>query len=267
MTSIDSLITNIDNITSSIKNRYVSHDDLDILINKLDTLLKVSMHSKNLFITEKHYGLDVIFPAIEHLKLFLDVEDLGAIALVSKTLYDLMVINFTKLRTDIYILKHYIKMYKYDVNINFVVYGQKILVPIPVNIVALQKLRLIIGFEAYFKTYNYILLKCDFASLKNARMQFLNDDMFMEYINIVLVDFINLNWCIDCETIVTSWCEHRTCERKYENNSYELQPSKYIKYLQPELQYYATKQIEENYDFDRICKNCRYRHTIYKRKL
>ncbi len=266
MTSIDSLITNIDNITSSIKNRYVSHHDLDILINKLDTLLKVSLQSKNLFAIEKHYGLDVIFPAIEHLKLFLDVEDLGAIALVSKTLYDLIVMNFTKLRTDIYILKYYIKNNKYDVNINFIVKGQQLLVPIPANIIALQKLRLIIGFEEYFKTYNYILLKSDLVSLKNTRLQFLNDDMFMEYVNVVLEDFNNLNWCIDCEIIVTNCCEHWMCGRKYRNNYYKCQPPKYIKYLQPELQYYATKQLKENYEIVRICKNCSYNHTIYKKK-
>ncbi len=268
MTSINTLIAYIDNIYTSIKNRYVSHDDLDILINKLDTLLKISLKSKNLFLTELHYGLDTLFPAIEHLKLFLDVEDLGAIALVSKTIYNLMVINFTKLQTEIYILKYYIKNCKYDVNINFVVKGQKLLVPIPANIIALKKLRLTIGFEEYFKTYNHILLRADFVYLNNIqnRVQFINDDMFTEYINVVLGDFNNSNWCIDCETIVTNWCGHRRCERKYEDNYYQPQVPKYIKYLQPEMQFYATKQLEENYEFDRICKNCYYNHTIYRKK-
>jgi hypothetical protein len=264
---MNTLITNIDNITLSIKNRYVSHDELDMLINKLDTLLNISIQSKKLLSTGPHYGLDVIFPAMEHLKLFLYMEDLGSIALVSKTLYDLMVINFTQLQIDICILKYYIKMCKYDVNINFVVFGQELSVPIPVNIIALQKLRLLIGFDEYFKNYNYILLKSDFVSLKKVKVRFLNDDMFMEYTNMVLNDFVNLNWCIHCETIVTNWCEHRQCEYKYQKNDDKCQPGKYIKYLQPELQYYAVKQLKENYKPILICTNCCYKHYIYEKKM
>ncbi len=252
MTSIDKLIKYIDNISPYIKNKYATPDDLDILINKLDTLLNISKCSKNLLSIEQHYGLDVIFPAIEHLQLFLNVEDLGALALVSKTLYDLMVINFTQFKIDIYILKYYIKTCKYDVNINFVVYGQELSVPIPANIIALQKLRLIIGFEEYYKTYRYILLKSDHIILNNPNPEY-------------LTDIKELDWCIDCQTIILKWCDHRVCFSKH-NNKYYYKSYKFVGYLYPEMQHYASKQITDNYKRTVICTDCNYKHYLYEKK-
>ncbi len=252
MTSIDKLIEYIDKISPYIKNKYATPDDLDILINKLDTLLNISIQSKKLLVIEQHYGLDVIFPAIEHLKLFLDDEDLGALALVSKTLYDLMVINFTQFKIDICILKHYIKSCKYDVNIKFVVFGQHLFVPIPANIIALQKLRLIIGFDEYFKTYNYILLKTDFVTLNNPNPEW-------------LIDIKDLVWCIDCQTIILKWCDHHKC---YKNHKCGIKHKsfKFIGYLYPEMQYYASKQIADNYKPTVICADCDYKHYLYEKK-
>jgi hypothetical protein len=148
--SISNIITSLKTITPTIKNKYVSHHDLKMLIGELNELLVIAQTSQDEMIGEPHVGLDVIFPAIGNLKLYLNSWDLGAIALTSKTLYDLMVLNFTELVTSINILKHYIlgNHYYHIVNIKF---NDELFVPIPVNIIMHRQLRNIIGCEEYFK--------------------------------------------------------------------------------------------------------------------
>ena len=148
--SIQHIISSLKKLTPTIKNKYVSHDNLAMLIGELNELLVIAQTSQDEMLIGPHVGLDIIFPAIGHLKLYLDDWDLGAIALTSKTLYNLMVLNFTELVTTINILKHYIlgNYYSHIVNIK---YNDELFVPIPVNIIMHRQLRNIVGCEEYFE--------------------------------------------------------------------------------------------------------------------
>lgn len=148
--SIQHIILSLKNITPTIKNKYVSHDNLAMLIGELNELLVIAQTSQDEMLIGHHVGLDIIFPAIGHLKLYLDSWDWGAIALTSKTLYNLMVLNFTELVTTINILKHYIlgNYYSHIVNIKF---NDELFVPIPVNIIMHRQLGNIVGCKEYFE--------------------------------------------------------------------------------------------------------------------
>lgn len=172
--------------------------------------------------------LEIIFPAISHLKLFLTDAAMGTIALLSKTFYNGMVSNYGQLNVDIFITKHYID-YWYDHIIfkEFVVpmrhdmgfceeqddeemisrmpqeyimamqnieslvgyhphnmYMRKeavitplkqitiisekktIIVPFNVKLIALRKLRKLLGPELYFAEHKIIFFRSDFSYLK-----------------------------------------------------------------------------------------------------
>ncbi len=108
-------------IQQPIKNKYVALDDLTTYIEKTENLLKLAIELRNFLLTNTQPSLDVIFPAMDHLKLFIPDIDKGAIALVSKTLHKLMVLHFGESNVDIFIAKHYIDndAYDYFVDVNF----------------------------------------------------------------------------------------------------------------------------------------------------
>jgi len=245
MTSIDTLTNYIDTITPTIKNKYVAYNDLNLLIEKMGSLLKVTIDSKNSILSEPHYGLDIIFPAIHYLKLFLDEEDLGSIALVSKKLYNLMVSNFTQLKVDICILHHYIKnsVYDYDVNINFVVEGQNLLVPINISDIANKKLRILIGYEGYWQLY------------KDVRSSYFRDDYIELYHETKEIRYYDTIVCIFCKKLNLYRDEHTHCAFEYyENTSNKYPDFENIKNIQffdhgyinifPELEYYAIQKLK-----------------------
>jgi hypothetical protein len=97
----------LDEIHLPIKHKYVGIEDLKNFIEKTEILLKLDIESMDYLLTNKLPSLDIIFPAIEHLNLFLSDADIGAIALVSTNLHNLMVSNFGKLKIDICVAKHY----------------------------------------------------------------------------------------------------------------------------------------------------------------
>jgi hypothetical protein len=246
MTTITSIIKDIDTISPNIKNKYVSLDELQLLQDKMETFLEIITTSKNSILRDKHYGLDVIFPAMDHLKLFLDVEDLGAIALVSKTLYDLMVKQFTHFNIDVYILNHYIsnKIYDYDVNINFIVQGQPISVPINIDLISHRKLRMLIGHK------KYILLKGGYKALSK-------DDFIYVFNKNKEIRTYNTVICIFCEKLNLYHDEHTHCALEYHNNS----PIKYTNFenittfgryliktnpICPELEFIALQNLKKN---------------------
>ncbi len=185
----------LDDIHQPIKNKYVGIDELTTFIEKTEILLKLAIESKNFLLTNILPSLDVIFPAIDHLKLFLSDADMGAIALVSKNLYNLMISNYGKLNVDIYIAKHYIDndAYDYSVDVNYHTmvpkdinhnnhirqYGElpknefhhirntfiKGKIPLKVKTIALKRLRKLIGAELYFSEHKIIFFKDDIMYL------------------------------------------------------------------------------------------------------
>ncbi len=240
MKSVSLLTRDIINIHPIIKNKYVSYDELDELIVNLDSLLKLSIQSKHSMLTEPNYGLDVIFPAINHLQLFLDEEDLGTIALISKTLYNLMVLNFTSIRTEIYIIKHYIKHYKYNVNIDFNINEKILSVPIPVNIVKLKQLRNLIGCEEYFKKHIFIFSKLDLLYIVFNKNEPINKSYCV---------------CVFCEKFILDHDKHERCKMDFYDNSLIKYPNDIIShgayiptykidYIRPDLEHLIrqTKQ-------------------------
>ncbi len=251
MSIITSAIQTIKNIGPIIKNKYISYEDLDTMINELDLLLKISIQSKYSMLTEPNYGLDVIFPAINHLTLFLDAEDLGSIALVSKTLHNLMVINFGQKQTNIFIAEHYIsnKKYNYKVNIDFIVDEQKLSIPINVKTIFHKKLRILIGHEKYFELYDKIFFKDDIIYLINK-----NEGVTTYY------TFV----CLFCENPNYDENEHKSCLMNYyeqssfnypdfENHlnkfhrSYDCSSYNYYKnYICPEKEYLIMERLKNN---------------------
>ncbi len=287
---ITKTIQAIKNIGPIIKNKYISHEDLDTIINELDLLLKISIQSKHSMLTEPNYGLDVIFPAINHLQMFLNECDLGSIALVSKTLYNLMIINFTQKQTNVFIAKHYIinENYDYKINVDFIVDEQKLSIPINVKTIFHKKLRLLIGYEKYFETYEKVFFKDDIIYLMNK-----NKGVTIYY------TFV----CLFCEKPNCDADEHKSCIINYYNQNSFNYPDfenhlkqfyrankfnyydEYKNYICPEKEYLTlgklknnipTKMIETcNKKFDGIgyiphenknCGRCKYpymMHTSY----
>lgn len=163
-----------------------------------------------------------IFPAIDHLKQYLMEIDIGAIALSSKTLYNLILLNFKQFQTDISIIKHYIHNPHYykSINIDFIVHEQKLSVPIPKFIIALKKLRILIGQEEFFKSYNYIFFKKDLIYNKK---------------HFIIQDFCV---CPFCEKFIESG-KHADCwgvDREIELNTRRENMKNYVC---PELEYYV----------------------------
>ncbi len=283
MTSITKIINDIDTIRNPVKNGYVACDDLDILIINLDSLLKSAVNAKNRMILSPHYSLDVLFPAIEHLRLFLNSEDLGAIALVSKTLYNLMVLNFTQLQTEIFILEHYVANYVYFksyANIDFIVNNQKITIPLNIRMIKFKQIRMLIGFEKYQQLYG-----------RNPH-RFFKDDFIISMIQNDEIGYYQTILCIFCEKPNLCYEDHKNCAIDYQKispikcqNFENIKSGKHytlsINYLHPELEYLAIQHLKENmpnamkitckgkyYDgYNQTCFKCsmfKHVHTLYK---
>lgn len=272
--SIQHIITSLKKVTPTIKNKYVSYDDLKMLIGELNELLVIAQTSQDEMIVEPYIGLDVIFPAIEHLKLYLNSWDLGAIALTSKTLYNLMVLNFTELVTSINILKHYIlgNHYRHIVNIKF---NDELFVPIPVNIIMHRQLRNIVGCEEYFK----ITIPKGHGHCTG--YAFYLDDILHCY-------KINNNITIDLMNLVCVFCKkfkydnnHANCANDYYGEEITipdrvhngiLKPMCYtyrgsnklkIKYMFPELEYIEKNKKHKMLDEMRGTCNGKFNKDIY----
>ncbi len=184
----------LDDIQQPIKNKYVTIDDLATYIEKTEKILKLAKESMDFLLTNTQPSLDVIFPAMDHLKLFLSDVDRGAIALVSKNLYNLMISHFGESNVDIFIAKHYIDNdaydYSVDVNYNTMVprdinknnYIQKYgglshslhcvvdvyikgKFPLKVKTIARKRLRKLIGQELYFSEHKIVFSKEDIMYL------------------------------------------------------------------------------------------------------
>ncbi len=244
---ITAIIKEINTITPIIKNKYISYDDLNNLISNMELFLKMAITSKNSMLSDLHVGLDVIFPAIDHLKLFLGKPDLGAIALVSKTLYDLMIKQFTQVKTDIFILQHYItnKNYDHDVNVNFVVNGQQVLVPINASAIAHKKLRILIGHTKYLKLY------------KKVGYSFFKDDFIYNFYKGNKIKIYDSILCIFCQKLNFYHSEHLYCAFEYHNNAEKKYPefekiTTFVGYnmplnnICPELEYLAIENLKIN---------------------
>ncbi len=284
MTTITSIIKNIDKITPIIKNKYVSYDELQLLVNKTELFLKVAKNSMNSMLCDTHYGLDLLFPAMDHLKLFLKESDLGVIALISKTLYNLMVKHFTQCKIDISILQHYISndSYKYNVDIDFVVQERKFSVPINIKSITHKKLQNLIGRDEYLKLYgklHYRFSKDDYINMFSKKNQ---------------IGLYNNVLCFFCEKPNLYHKEHSHCAFEYHSNAKIKYPdfekiTEIIQYMPvennicPELEYLAIENLKINmptkmkftckgvYSDDRnnLCSKCgikKHIHDIYVEK-
>lgn len=241
--SIPNILLSLKSITPTIKNKYVAYDDLKMLIGELNDLLVVAQVSHDEMLVGPHVGLDKIFPAIDHLKLYLNEKDLGAIALTSKPLYDLMVLNFTELVTRINILKHYIYCRNtYNVNIKFNVDNNELLVPIPINIIMHKQLKNILGCDEYYKTINW--LSSGYVFSKKDLLHFNNN-----YKN-VSIDLMNLI-CVFCKKFKHD-NDHNNCAINYYGDELKIYTNDtltsmnlnfrghillWTKYMYPELEY------------------------------
>lgn len=194
-----------------------------------------------------HVGLDVIFPAMDHLKLFLGEPDLGAIALVSKTLHNLMIKQFTQVKTDVFILQHYItnKNYDYDVNVNFVVNGEQISVPMDVTTIAHKKLRILIGQKKHNKLY------------KKDLHDFSKDNLIRTFYKKKRIEIYDTIICVFCEKPNFYHEEHKYCAYEYHNTAKKKYPdfekiTKYVDYnvivnfIRPDLEYIALRNLKAN---------------------
>ncbi len=252
MSTLTSIVKGINEITPTIKNKYVSYDDLNELICNMESFLKIAIASKNSMLSDLHYGLDILFPAMDHLKLFLEETDLGAIALVSKTLYNLMIKQFTQVKTEVFILHHYISHpnYDYDVNVNFIVDGQQISVPIGVTSVAQKRLRILIGHTNHNKFCNK---KC-----KKGLNDFSKNDLIKSFNKKKRIELYDTILCVFCEKPNFYYEEHSYCAYEYNNNtSNEKYPdfrkitkiSKYnviFNFINPGLEHVALQNLKTN---------------------
>ncbi len=245
MTTITSIISNIDKITPIIKNKYISYDELQLLQDNIEPFLQMIINSKNSIASNLHVGLDILFPAMDHLKLFLEESDLGSIALVSKTLYNLMIKHFTQFKIDVSILHHYMSNdnYKYNVDVNFFVQGQKLLVPINAQVIAHKKARTLFGYKKYLENGGYY--KC------------FKDDFIHDFNKEGEIRNYNTIVCIFCEKPNLYHDEHTHCAFEYYNNDWIKYPNfdkitniaRYkIKYncICPELEYLTLQNLKIN---------------------
>ena len=199
---------------------YMSIDDGHTLIKNL-TLR--SVNDTNFY----HLGLDIIFPAIDHLKLYLSDADMGSIAMVSKKLYQLITSHYTAFQVELFITEYNIlhaDSYA-KINIEFYINGQKILVPIPSKTIPIRKLRILLGPELFFKReYDYIfftediiykLKKYDFCydiyintlvCVFCRKVKDINDDH-----ELCLDTFIQTHICTSCKTIKCGDHDHSGC--------------------------------------------------------
>ncbi len=247
MATIISIMEDIDTITPIIKNKYVSYDELQLLVNKIESFLEMGKKSMNSMMSDTHYGLDILFPAMDHLKLFLEESDLGAISLVSKTLSNLMVNYFTQFKIDFYILQHYISNnnYKYNVDINFIVQEKKFSISKNIKTIMHKKLYSLIGRDEYIKLHGkslYRFSKDDFIYL------YYKGNEIRDYNNII---------CIFCEKLNFYHREHSHCAFEYHNNAIIKYPnfekitdiSSYFaceNNVCPELEYLAIENLKKN---------------------
>lgn len=164
----------LQNITTAIKNKYVCIDDLILFTNEINNISQIAHTAINEILNNPLYSLDCIMPVIRHLDIFLNVYDIGSLALVSKQLYTLLIQEYTKDKIELYILLHYLKNPHYDhvVNINFdvkekmvsdtlTIENQNIMIPIHIDVITLKKLRLHLGPKKYYENFNAIFFKND----------------------------------------------------------------------------------------------------------
>ena len=285
------LLQSMKDIYPIIQNKYISVEELKNIITEMNLLLYVSIKSFDYMSNTTSLGLDVLFPVLEHLVLFISQADIGALALVSKTLYDQLSLTCTSQKIEICILYHYIHndIYNKEVNIKFITKGlphcsdddeslsrsaedfsnseellnsdgtfsydnpeiipreeQAIYVPLNLQLIALKKLRMLIGCENYFKQYyKTIFFKLDVIYVELLTGENLNHD------NLV---------CIFCERsrgIMNKY--HGPCKNEYKENNKErlkmfrkrkiqnpfLPRDKYTYVICPELEYIATKEREQ----------------------
>lgn len=226
----------ISNSLDKLSTNYIALHDLDGLINRLTSLLTSTIESRDRVLNGFCPCLSFIFPAFDNLRLFISDSDMGAIALVSKSLYQLIIAKYTDYQTQIYILKHYIDSYNYDVDIDFVVDNQKISVPISIRDISKRKLRILIGPESYFKIYKTIFFKND-VLYELGRIKAFHQ-------NITTNSLV----CIFCKNNKTIENDHKSCMIDNQiciNNSGYILLVKCDK-IYPELEYIAKNNNKNN---------------------
>ncbi len=209
---IDDFIQMATDIHSVIKNGYVSDENLTMLISNLEPLLESVIQSKK--IIQNNVGLDMIFPAMDHLKIFCDGPDLGSMALVSKSFYDLMVQKYGQTQTELYVLEHYFNHDEYHgkvSNINLSFGNEMATLPIDLNIINQKKLRKLIGPKEYFENNDYLFFKSDIMYLA---------DMFNQGICVELC--IPDRICIFCGEIKSMNNTHVNCYKFYVKHNMKL---------------------------------------------
>lgn len=202
-------------ITPTIKNKYVYVNDLQLFAQNLEHILNIATTSINK-INENKINLHNLCPVFDNIKKFLNNNDIGSISLVSKQFYNSMVNKYTQFKIDLYIIGHYLcnPIYDYDVNIKFKFNNSKNIpinkinstTPINIKYVKLRQLRLKIGEELYFKKYNVV---------------FFNEDLKYIAINYGMINFTNTLYCVFCKDNKFEICDdqiklydHDCCKNK-----------------------------------------------------
>jgi hypothetical protein len=234
-------------------------------------------------------NLQDIYPVLQHLKLFLKDEDMGAMALVSTSL------NYSvgQVFKDycLYILMHILihSEYLYDNKINLKVNDENFIVCIPRKIIAHKQLRLLMGREEYFKKYTHIFFK--------------DDLVYLSYNNGTLIGSYS-SVCVFCEKPNLDQYQHEKCmmdyyktqspikydgfeEREYKDDCRNWIANEYTiltNYICPELEQHTIKYLDKNifvkmdetcrgnpsscygYERNTNCAKCGYRYQIHKHK-
>lgn len=257
--NIQQIVSYIQDLHLPIKNKYISIADLNLFIDELEPILKSAINSRDTILNGFHPSLDIIFPAMSHLKLFLTDWEMGSLLLVSKKIYQSMVTECGQLQVDICIIEYYLKdIAKSTINIDFNVQDKIIAVPISSSIIAKRKLRIAIGPKLFFEKYNHIFFSADIEYLINKEKS----------ANIVFSTLV----CIFCGKTKNINDDHRLCLGTHIKNittdilptiphySFEKEHIKKDNFVYPQLELIANEYRKKNMP-ERMLTTCKGRFS------
>jgi hypothetical protein len=184
-----------------VKLGYLPLNSLSILIDQMFIILPLAMEKKSEIKNKLYPTLCTIAPALDELRIHLDDATLGAITLISKSHYAMIWSKFGQFELECFLSRHYIRHPSYSKK-STEVQTKHGATNVPLNIIAMRKLRRLIGPEAYFKECNELFFQEDL-------------EYVYQFSNVVLR--IPRTVCVFCEEIETSQNKHDLCHYSYAN--------------------------------------------------
>lgn len=158
----------LDKLNKMIDCGYIPISDIELILSKTALLLSTINKKCKEINNEIYPSLCEIGWALDHLGIYIDESVFGAIALVSKSHYDMFTLKYGVEKTRIFILKHYIDTPIYSksyVNIQSKYLDEIINHKISLSSIAKKNLRKIIGPKLYFDSYSDLFFSSDLAYL------------------------------------------------------------------------------------------------------